>query len=84
LLFIAQFFLVEGDWGNFTWCMVLTCLFCRMSLRQVWSWWRQLWQRLQLPSFVCVMCCGEAFHGLECQRFDSGWCFISVKCGSSV
>jgi hypothetical protein len=49
------------DWGNSAWCMVLTCLVCKMSHRQVWSRWQQP------SSFLSVMCCGEAFHGLGIQ-----------------
>jgi hypothetical protein len=31
-------FIPRSGWGNSTWCVMLTCLFCRMCHRQVWSW----------------------------------------------
>jgi hypothetical protein len=70
-------------WGNSVWCLVLTCLVCQMTPKQVWS------QRLAVlePScFLHVMWCGEALYELEVDgvSFDSSWFFISTKCGSSV
>jgi hypothetical protein len=47
----------RGGWGNTTWHLVLTCLVCWMSPKQIWSW------RLVVeePScFFSVMWYGEA------------------------
>jgi hypothetical protein len=54
----------RGCWENSAWCMVLTCLVCWMSQKQVWSQWWQLRQWWHPSSFLSVTCCGEAFHRL--------------------
>jgi hypothetical protein len=56
-----------GCWGNSMWCVVLTCFFCGISHRQVWSLQTQLQQQWQPSNFLSVMCCGEAFHRLGVQ-----------------
>jgi hypothetical protein len=96
-LFISQFFwegvqsaqgvmLVypRGGWGNAVWCLVLTCLVCWMSPKLVWS------QCLVVVAALLFSQCNVAWRsflwarGSDCQSFDSPWCFISSKCGSSV
>jgi hypothetical protein len=54
-----------GGWGNSVWCLVLTCLVCGMSHKQVWSQWQQP------PNFLTVTCCGEVFPSL-CFLLDGG------------
>jgi hypothetical protein len=78
-LFIVQFFFCEGGgqsaqgamliyprggWGNTVWCLVLTCLICWMSPKQVWSWW---WQP---TCFLSVVWCGETLYGLGVQGIE--------------
>jgi hypothetical protein len=68
--------LFRGWLGNSEWCMVLTCLVCRMSHRQVWTQQRHLWQ----PSrFLCNMLWGRFpwAWGSCCQKFEPCWSFIS-------
>jgi hypothetical protein len=52
-----------------------------MSCRQIWSQKEVQWQ-WQPSNFHNVMFWGEAFPGLGgsgYRRFDSGWCFISIR-----
>jgi hypothetical protein len=74
----------EDGWGNTAWCLVLTCLICWMSSKQVWS--QHLAAVAALLFSQDVTWYGEAFHGLEVQfwSFDFPWCFIFSKCGSSI
>jgi hypothetical protein len=55
-------------WGNTAWCLMLTCLVCWMSPKQVWSQWWQ-WQR-QPTCFPSVTWCGEAFFRLGVQSIE--------------
>jgi hypothetical protein len=55
-----------------------TYLVCRMSHKQVWAQWQQLWQWWQPSS------CLPLARDSGCQRCDSDWCFTSAKCGSSI
>jgi hypothetical protein len=54
----------RGSWRNTVWHLMLTCLVCQMSPKQVWSRW---WQ----PScFLSVMWHGEAFYELGVQGIE--------------
>jgi hypothetical protein len=73
-----------GGWGNTSWHLVLTCLVCQMSPKQVWS------QCLSAAAALLFSQCNMAWRsflqdrGAGCWLFDSPWCFISAKSGSSV
>jgi hypothetical protein len=72
------------DWGKTTWCLVFTCLVCQMSPKQVWS--RPL---AAVPVHLFSQCnvVWRSFlrdRGSGSQSFDSPWCFISAKFGSSI
>jgi hypothetical protein len=47
--------------------MVLTCLFCQLTFRQVWSWQQQE----TVPNFLSAVWRGEAFHGIGVQGVES-------------
>jgi hypothetical protein len=69
---------------NSVWCSVLTSLVCWMSPKQVWSW--QLAVAVAHLFSQCNMWWRSFLwsRGSVCQSFDSPWCFIFAKCGSSV
>jgi hypothetical protein len=73
-----------GGWGNTVWHLVLTCLVCWMSPKQVWS------PRLVAVAAHLFSQCNMVWRsflrarGSGCQSFDSPWCFISAKCGSTI
>jgi hypothetical protein len=65
-------------WENTPWCLVLTC----------WST-ECLTSRLGLGALLFSQCnlVWRSFPqavGSGCQSFNSSWCFISAKCGSSI
>jgi hypothetical protein len=59
-------------------------LVCRMSPKQIWSWW------LAMAAALLFSQCNVAWRsflwarGSGCQSFDSPWYFISTKCGSNI
>jgi hypothetical protein len=73
-----------GGWRNTMWCLALTCLVCWMSPKQVWS------QHLVAAGALLFSWCNVVWRsflqarGTGCQSFYSPWCFISIKCGSSI
>jgi hypothetical protein len=53
------------------WCITLTCFFCQLMQREVWSQWQQ---GEMAPTFLTAVQHGEAFHKLGVQdvtEFDS-------------
>jgi hypothetical protein len=62
--------------------MMLICLFCQLTHRQVWSrqwqWWWQQWQQEMVPNFHIVTWHGEVFHGLGVQDVESLILFDSL------
>jgi hypothetical protein len=74
----------RGGWGSTTWCLVLIHLVYRMSPKHVWS------QQLTAVAAHLFSHCNVVWRSFlwvrssGCQSFDSPWCFISTKCGSSV
>jgi hypothetical protein len=76
----------RGGWGILQYCVMLGAhlLVCQMSIKQVWS------QHLVVVRALLFSQCNVArrsfpwARGSGCRSFDSPWCFISVKCGSSI
>jgi hypothetical protein len=74
----------RGGWRNTTWCLVLTCLVCRISPKQVWN------QCMAAVGALLFSQCNMEWRSFPLERvqwcwsFDSPWCFISAKCGFSV
>jgi hypothetical protein len=93
-LFIVQGFFLSaqkamlvysrGGWGSTAWCLLLTCLVCQMSPKQVWSW------HLAVVRALLFSQCNMAWRSIlqardsGCWSFNSPCSFISTKCGSSV
>jgi hypothetical protein len=69
---------------NSMWHFALTYLVSQMSPKQVWRW------QLAAAAALLFSQCNVAWRnflwarGSGCQSFDSPWCFISAKCGSSI
>jgi hypothetical protein len=74
----------RGGWRNTTWHLVLTCLVCLMSPKQVWSWWLVTVGALLFSQCNMVWRSFIWARGSGCWSFDSPWCFISAVCGSSI
>jgi hypothetical protein len=69
----------RGYWGNTAWHLVLTCLVCQMSLKQVWS------QLLVAAGALLFSQCNVSWRRFtRCWSFDSSWCFLSTKCDSRI
>jgi hypothetical protein len=57
---VVLVYIQRGGLGIPVWCVVLTCLFCQLMQRQVWSQW---WQQREMASnFLNAVWDGEAFH----------------------
>jgi hypothetical protein len=66
------------------WCLVLTCLVCWMSPKQVWSWCLSLAGALLFSLYNMVWRSFLWAKSSGCWSFGSPSCFISAKCGFSI
>jgi hypothetical protein len=80
----AMLVYLRGGSVSTKWHLVFTCLVCWMTSKQVCS------QLLATAAVHLFSQCNVAWRSFLCARgsgclsFDSPWCFISAKCGSSA